>query len=313
MSSDSKLALCLDFGGTKLAAGIIDLCKPELLESGQVSARSEDGAEGNVRDILELSAALSRINDIEAVGVTFGGYARANQVLRSLHVPGWDHFPLTERLAEHFHVDTVRLANDANAIALGEYRYGAGRGAESMLFVTVSTGVGGGIILDGKLHEGSEGISGEIGHLVVEPNGRLCNCGGHGCVEAVASGPAIAERAKEILAGRPDIQSSLRDEPVITAFQIAQHAEAGDTFAAEQMRTAARYLGLAIGNAINLLDVERVVIGGGVSRSGSVWWNEVRATVTSIVLPWHTPVEIVPSALGTREGLWGAAALLTAP
>lgn len=308
--NQKQLVLCLDFGGTKLAAGIVDVQAMQILDVKQTFTRAEKGAETNYSDMIALAETLDCIDQIEAVGVTYGGYAREDKVLLSLHVPGWEDFPLKERLQAHYGVQRVHVVNDANAVALGELRFGAGRGCHSMLFVTVSTGIGGGIILNGKLHEGAEGISGEIGHVVVEPGGRLCDCGGRGCLEAMASGPAIATQTREYLDAHPEALTRLRDVPTLTAQIIAQMAEEGDPVAVAQMQKAARYLGIAIGNAVNLLDVQRVVVGGGVSRSGSVWWDEVRAMVKSIVLPWHSPVDVLPSALGTQEGIWGAAALL---
>jgi glucokinase len=310
MSAAEKFVLCLDFGGTKLAAGVMELCSQQLLDARTIKTRAAEGAEVVYGDMIELAESLWSVEKIEAVGVCYGGYARNNNVLLSIHTKGWHNFPLRERLSAHFGVSQVRVANDANAIALSEFRFGAGRGVGSMLFVTVSTGVGGGIIIDGKVHEGAEGIAGEIGHVIVEPNGTKCSCGHYGCLEAVASGTAIAASTRAWLEAHPDMPSALRSVEAITTQTIARLAQGGDQVAVEQMQRAARYLGMAVGNAVNLLDVERVVIGGGVSRSGSVWWDEVRATVDSIVLPWHSHVDVLPSALGTHEGIWGAAALL---
>lgn len=310
MSAAEKFVLCLDFGGTKLAAGVMELCSQRLLDARTIKTRRAAGAEVVYSDMIELAESLESVEKIEAVGVCYGGYARNNNVLLSIHTQGWHNFPLRERLSAHFGVSQVRIANDANAIALSEFRFGAGRGAGSMLFVTVSTGVGGGIILDGRVHEGAEGIAGEIGHVVVEPNGPQCSCGHRGCLEAVAAGPAIARSARAYLEAHPEVPSALRSAEAVTAQTVARLAEEGDEVAVRQMQRAARYLGMAVGNAVNLLDVERVIVGGGVSRSGKVWWDEVRATVDSIVLPWHSHVDVLPSALGTHEGIWGAAALL---
>jgi glucokinase len=310
MPAAEKFVLCLDFGGTKLAAGVLELCSHRLLDARQIKTRAAAGAEAVYGDMIKLAESLQGVEKIEAVGVCYGGYARNNNVLLSIHTRGWHDFPLRERLSAHFGVAQVQVANDANAVALSEFRFGAGRGVHSMLFVTVSTGIGGGIIIDGRVHEGAEGISGEIGHVIVEPNGSQCSCGHRGCLEAIAAGPAIAASTRVYLESHPEIPSALRSAEAITAQTIARLAEDGDEVSVEQMRRAARYLGLAVGNAVNLLDVERVIIGGGVSRSGKVWWDEVRATVDSIVLPWHSHVDVLPSALGTHEGIWGAAALL---
>jgi glucokinase len=258
-----------------------------------------------------MAKALKCVEQIYSIGISFGGYARDNQILKSLHVAGWDNYPIHERLRQHFGDLPIYVANDANAVAIGEWKFGAGRDVDSMLFLTVSTGVGGGIILNGRLLEGANGIAGEIGHLNAIPeSGPLCTCGRHGCVEAVSSGPSMVKRAHLLLTSRPDAPSELRDMPEFTARDLNALAEKGDVIARQALLEGARYLGIAIGNTINLLDVNRVVIGGGVSRSGPLWWDTVRKTVAETVLPWRPAVTIVPSGLGTHEGIWGAIALL---
>ncbi|MDX1991166.1 MAG: ROK family protein [bacterium] len=308
---EKRFALGLDFGGTKLAAGVIDLSEPCLVDSAFRSTRRSEGAEGAVVDMIDLASGLQHIDSIDRIGICYGGYAANNRVLKSLHVPGWDAFPLGERLQDHFGSLPVYLANDANAVGLGEYRFGAGRGARSMMFITVSTGVGGGVILDGHLWEGEHGLSGEIGHTRVVNEGALkCDCGRYGCVETVCSGPSMAGRARTLLAEKPEVPSLLRDTPNFTAREVDQCAAQGDSIAVQVVKESAGYLGVAIGNAIQLFDLDCVVIGGGVSRSGALWWETLRASVEASTLPWRPPVAIKPSALGTHEGIWGAVALL---
>lgn len=303
--------LALDFGGTKLAAGVVDLREMRVLDSAFQPTRQEAGAEGAVRDMIVLASGLQRVDPITHIGISYGGYAAHNRIIKSLHVKGWENYPIREKLRETFGDVEVYVANDANAVGLSEYRFGAGRGSRSMLFVTVSTGVGGGIILEGALLEGTNGIAGEIGHTTVIPeNGPLCDCGRYGCVEAVASGPSMVRRARLLMKERPEIETTLRTMESFTAREISEQAEQGDLFALQVLREGANYLGIAIGNAINLLDVDCVVIGGGVSRAGKLWWDAVEGAVERTVLPWRPKVPLKPSGLGTHEGIWGAVALL---
>jgi glucokinase len=253
---------------------------------------------------------LKDADQITGIGVSFGGHVRHNKILRSLHVRGWSDFPLLEALRARFGDREVRIANDANAMAMGEWKFGAGRGANSLLYLTVSTGIGGGIILDGELVEGRSGLAGEIGHTKIVPDGPLCTCGGHGCLEAVAAGPAIVRHARALLAAQPTVSSLLRDHALLTAKTIADRAHQGDELATSILITAGQYLGSGIANALNLLDVERVVIGGGVSRSGPVWWDAVLQTIHANVLPWQEVADVRRSEFGVHEGIWGAAALL---
>jgi glucokinase len=310
LNARHTLVLGLDFGGTKLAAGVVDLMAPRLVDATQTPTRSVSSASDGLADMLDLVGRLQDVDKIVGVGVSFGGHVRDNQVLRSLHVGGWTDFPLLEVLRDRFGDREVRIANDANAMAMGEWKFGAGRGANSLLYLTVSTGIGGGIILDGQLVEGHSGMAGEIGHTKVLPDGPLCTCGGHGCLEALAAGPAVVRHAQALLADQPGVASLLRDNSHLSSKIIADCANQGDELAVSVLVTAGQYLGFGIANALNLLDVERVVIGGGVSRAGPVWWDTVLQTIYSNVLPWLGPVDVRRSEFGGHEGIWGAAALL---
>lgn len=312
MSSMEKVALGLDFGGTKLAAGIVALgsTNARLICSARRPTRQESGAAGAVDDMLVLARGLSGVESIECIGVSFGGHVRDNRILRSLHIEGWENYPLVARLQAEFGVSQVRVANDANAAALSEWRFGAGQGAESLLYVTVSTGIGGGVVINGGLWEGVSGLAAEIGHTRIVPDGPRCTCGRAGCLEAVAAGPAIVRRAIELLHAQPRLTSLLREIHGFSAADVAQLAQSGDVLAVAVIIEAACYLGIGIANALNLLDVERVVIGGGVSRSGSLWWRTVCETIRQEALPWRQPIDVWLSAPGSDEGIWGAVAIL---
>lgn len=304
------LVLGLDFGGTKLAAGLIDVDSATLLGTGQCSTRPEEGPDYALSAMLDLATSLEGVDRASSVGISFGGHVRDQRILRSLHVDGWADYPLQQRVHAHFGQKSVAIENDATATALAEWRFGAGRGAHSMLYVTVSTGVGAGLVVDGKIVAGDNRLAGEIGHTkLMVTGGPVCSCGQRGCVEALASGPAIVETVRARLEQSPERYSRLRGVSDISARTVAQLARDGDRLASTVLGHAARYCGIAIANAVNLLDVDRVVVGGGVSRSGNLWWNALERSVESAVLPWRPPVQLRSAELGPYEGVWGAAAI----
>lgn len=310
MTTQQDLILGLDFGGTKLAAGLYDPQDGSLIQKTQTYTRASLGAAVVVSDMLQLVEGLLSGIQVRRVGVSFGGHVHKGQILRSLHVPGWTAYPLEAQLREALNgVDEVCIANDANAAALGEWRFGAGQGTASMLFITVSTGIGGAIVLDGKLWPGATGMAGEIGHMQIVADGPECSCGQTGCLEVLAAGPAISRRA-EALGVTPISPDGSHQQATLTAHAVAQLANQGDPLAQRALLECAHYFGIGVANAVTLLDIERVVVGGGVSRAGALWWDTVCSVVHGRVLPRQQAVEIVNSALGEYEGVWGAVALV---
>jgi glucokinase len=212
-----------------------------------------------------------------------------------LHLPGWRDVPITALATEVFGRPAV-LDNDAVAAAAGEHRYGAGRGARNMVYLTVSTGVGGGVILDGELHRGPSGNGGELGHVTVDWHGRRCRgCGRRGCLEAYCSGTSIAERAQE--AGMDGA----------SAADVAQAALAGNPVAAELWDETCEALACGIISIANLFEPELVVLGGGVVRTGEQLLGPVRERVAEHVI--GPPLRIVAAASGDAVGVVGAAAV----
>lgn len=304
-----KLILGLDFGGTKLAAGLVKLDSGRLKESGMIPSRPAEGASGAVKDMIALASRLAGIEQIEGIGVCFGGHVHGGVIQRSLHISGWQGFPLEDQLTGTFGAQEVRIANDANANALGEWRFGAGRGVRSMIYITVSTGIGGGIILGERLYTGQTGMAGEIGHTKVMPDGPLCSCGRHGCLEAVAAGPAIVSQARNLIDEHRGELSKLAEGSKLTTKEIARLAREGDKLARQLMLQAGHYLGIGIANVVNLLDIELVVVGGGVSLAGGAWWQAVKDTVQAEIMPQRGPVQLRRAELTPYGGVWGAAAL----
>ena len=282
--------------------------------SGRIETQDASGATDNPLGLPRLFEKIQAQAPLAAVGVSFGGPVDAARGLVRLshHVPGWEEMPLREWLEERLGVPAA-VDNDANAGALGEHRFGAGQGYDSLMYITVSTGVGGGWILNGQLWRGADGMAGEIGHVVVDPAGPVCLCGKRGCVERLASGPYIAQRAREWLKAQPDRGRILRalaggDLEAITAKLVAQAAAQGDDLAWEALEVAAWGLGVGIGNAANLMNPRCFVLGGGVTKAGERFWEVVRRTARQTALP-EVHFDVVPAALGDDAPLWGAIAL----
>jgi glucokinase len=201
--------------------------------------------------------------------------------------------------------------NDANVAALGEWVFGAGKGARHLVYITIGTGVGGAIILNGALWRGANFAAGELGHVPVNPDGPRCGCGGYGCVEMFVSGPAIAQRAKEFV--RRGVKSALADIPSddITAERVAVAAQQGDALARFILAEAGKYLGIALVGIVNLLNPERLIVGGGVAQAGEWLLEPARWELRRRALPTATEtIQLVPAALGINAGILGAAALV---
>lgn len=308
---EGRLLLALDFGGTKLSAGLAVSGERVWRACRQLPLPPDADANWDFNTTISLAGDLLGGATPAAVGVSFGGPVKAREgiVFLSHHVPGWENIPLREWLQRRFGVP-VAVDNDANVAALGEWRFGAGQGCRSLLYVTVSTGIGGGWVLDGRIYHGADSLAGEIGHMTVQPGGPVCACGRRGCLEAVAAGPAIARRARERLEVEPQVGEILRQlvggyVGVVTAQHVSQAAEGGDELAQQVLEEAARALGFGIGCAITLMNPERVVVGGGLAKSGECYFEAVRAAARANVLP-GMKVEIVPAALGDDAPLWGA-------
>jgi len=316
MTNLRALILALDYGGTKHTAAVLAAGEPEWLAYRRVY--SPPGADGDydratmVKTARELLARTQ--GKLAAIGVSFGGPvdATTGTVRLSHHVPGWEDTPLRNQLQAEFGVPAA-VDNDANVAALGEWRFGAGQGCASLLYVTVSTGIGGGWVLGGRIWGGADGMAGEIGHVTVRPGGMPCACGRRGCVEAEACGPAIAAKARSRLEAEPGrgpilLELAGGSLEAITCELVAQAASAGDAPAREALEDGARALGAGLTAAIHLVNPERIVLGGGVVKSGAAWWKTVREAAREGALP-QARAEIVPAALGDEAPLWGAAVL----
>ncbi|MEH1808019.1 ROK family protein [Nostoc sp.] len=323
------LILALDFGGTKLAAALVNVGSRKWLRYERRLSPVGANASTDLEIMRSLIYFLLEDSKPAAIGVSFGGPVDASTgtVRLSHHVAGWENIPLKGLLEEEFGVP-VDVDNDANIAALGEHRFGAGQGYDSLFYITVSTGVGGGWILNGQPWRGAGGMAGEIGHIVVDPAGPVCLCGKRGCVERLASGPYMAQNAREILenvdapaASRrvPQRRGGLRDGEILrglvggdltllTGQLVSEAAAAGDDLAKEVLHKAAWALGVGIGNVANLMNPQRFVLGGGVTKAGEDFWRVVRQVARETALP-EVDFEIVPAVLGDDAPLWGAVAI----
>ncbi len=250
---------------------------------------------------------------VAAIGVGVPGPLDSKKgIVRFAPNLGWSDVPLRRLMLETFDVP-VFVANDADVAALGEHRFGAGQGVADMVYLTVSTGVGGGLIVDNHLFTGGNGLGGEVGHITVEPHGRRCRCGNIGCLETVASGTAIARAARErIAAGEPSalIDMVNGDLSLITAKEVNEAGQRGDPLARAVFAEAGSYLGIAMVSLMYLLNPSLFVLGGSVTKAGELLLAPLRATIEDRApQAYREQTRIVTAMLGGDVGLWGALAL----
>lgn len=305
--------LALDIGGTKLAAGVVDAAG--AVHSFHVAPTEPARGPGDgLERLFELGRRALADSDVSvgAVGIGCGGPldSEGGVLLAPLHLPGWRDVPVVHLAQEAFDRPAA-LENDATAAAAGEHRFGAGAGTRHMVYLTLSTGVGGGVIVDGRLYRGAMGNGGELGHVTVDCYGRLCRgCGRKGCLEAYASGTSIAERAAEALAAS-DEASMLAALERPTAADVTAAARDGDPLAVRLWDETVAALACGLTSIVNLFEPELVVLGGGVTRVGEQLLGPVRAEVQAhAVRPAGSDLAIVQSALGDHVGIVGAAAIV---
>ena len=306
----------VDLGGSKIAVGIIS---PEyrIIERGYHPTLAGEGVEPVINRLLSAvrqvtAAAGMSLKQLSGISIAAAGAidSRKRLITLSPNLPGWYDVPLGKIIGERLGVKTW-LVNDANAAALAEHKLGAGRGIANLIYISVGTGVGGAIIIDGNLSPGACGRAGEIGHMTIENNGPECACGNTGCLEALASGTAITKEALTRI--RNGEESSLThiaagNPENITAKEIETAAREGDSLAAHVIRNAATYLGVGMVNLVNIFDPEMIIVGGGVAKMGDLLLNPARHVVKERALPVSAAaVRIVATKLGDDAGLLGAA------
>jgi glucokinase len=306
----------VDLGGTNIRAAVFDDGMNILGRSERPTLAQEVADDvirrvaASVREALERASVAE--GEVAGVGVGAAGLTdwRTGVVVLASNL-GWRDVPLKERLEQELDGLRVEVDKDTNAAALAEARLGAGREFKHFLYVTAGTGIGGGLILDGTLYRGATGGAGDIGHVVVDPDGPRCGCGDHGCVEVFSSGAGMVNRAREMLAGGAEAAYSAMTVEALTPQTIFEAAEEGDAVAARVVETAGRALGLALADYVNINNPEAIVIGGGVVRAGRAYTEPVERELRRRALPaLGEIVKLVPPELGDDVGVTGAALLL---
>jgi glucokinase len=301
--------IALDIGGTTLRAA----CYPtdSLTPTCINKTPTQPAGPETLPRLIELARSVWPVGQaVAGIGVAAPGPVdpSAGVVLKAPSLPGWDNLPLRQILSEAFQTP-VYVANDANVAALGEWVFGAGQGHQDLIYLTISTGIGGGVIANGQILLGANGLAGEMGHVTVLADGPVCSCGRRGHLEALASGPSIARWVEEQL--QNGAKSNLPQGTQLSAWQIAAAANAGDSLAIAAFERAGAYLGAALAIFINILNPSAVILGGGVARSGELLLAPIRKVLKRQVYSHHflDRLKLTSAALGDEAGLLGALAL----
>lgn len=309
---ECNFVIGIDLGGTKIKGALADL-EGNIISSNTVLT---DAFKGEKAVLDRINGVIARvleeggktINEIKAIGIGSPGPLDSKKgiIITSPNLP-FRNFNIVSEVKKVYDLP-VYLENDANVAAIGEYMFGAGKGKRNMIYVTVSTGVGGGAVLNGKLYKGSTSNALEIGHTTLLPDGPKCNCGNYGCLEAFSSGTAIARQAREAL--EAGLETSLSQYEKVTSYEVYVEAQKGDKVSKDILEKSFTYLGIGIANTIVSFDPEMIVIGGGVSKMGSVMFDKINEVVKVRTLEAMADAcEIVVAGLGEDAGVKGAVAL----
>jgi glucokinase len=304
----------IDLGGTQLRAALVDRAGA-IVRRDAVATAAQAGPEVVVGQMAELVGRIAGADRgrIAAVGLSSPGPLDGDRGITFAlpNLAGFDHFPLRDRLATLVGLP-VAFENDGIAAAVGEWRFGAGKGLASFVYITVSTGIGGGIISDGRVLRGRYGMGGHLGHITVFPHGDLCGCGNHGCFEAHASGTALVRAGKQAYAAAKRLPQGVASVEAIDGRVLTAAARAGDPVAVAVMAREAEILGLGFTSILHALSPEAIVVGGGVSQALDLLLPGIRAEIGRRAMPVFREVPVVRAALGDNSGLVGAAALAAA-
>ncbi|MDP3878768.1 MAG: ROK family protein [Dehalococcoidales bacterium] len=316
VGEQERPVLTIDVGGTKIIAALVS-AQGEMIAREYFSTLADEGTAAVIDRIIAAVNRLLKLNKmtlslINSISIAAAGIIDMDRgvITVSPNLPGWHDVPLRDVIAERCKV-SVFLLNDASAAALAEHRLGAGREVNNLIFITVSTGIGGGIIVDGKLYLGASGGAGEIGHMTIDVNGPRCLCGNNGCLEVLSSGTAIAREAMaRIRHGEKSSLTAMAGGNLenVTAEEVSLAAQDGDSLALAVIERSARYLGAGLVNLVHIFNPEMIVVGGGVSKMGDLLLEPVRQTVDERAFPLLAQgVRIVPARLGDDAGAFGAA------
>ncbi len=307
----------IDVGGTNVKIALVN-DKGNIIYSNSIPTRAEMGYEYTINNMKDAIAELiketkSDKKSIEGIGFGFPGQIdyKKGVVRLAPNIPGWVEVPIAEIMEKEFGIPT-RVDNDVRCAALGELNYGAGIGCENLICITVGTGIGSGLIINGKLVRGASNAAGEIGHIKLDMHGGpLCGCGDRGCLEAFASGPSIVAMAEEYIKGGKSTKYRELANPDITPYIVSEAAKQGDPVAKRIFTIVGEYIGIGLASVVNLLNPEKIIIGGGVAAAGDLLLNPIKENLIKRAMPIAgSAVEIVPAQLGNSAGVIGASLLI---
>lgn len=312
----------IDVGGTNVKIALVDK-SGKIIYSNSVPTYAKMGYEYTVNNIKQAIKDLMKetnttAKDIDGIGFDFPGQVdyKTGVVKLAPNIPGWVNVPIAQMIEEEFHIPT-RIDNDVRCAALGEMKFGAGQGCENFVCITVGTGIGSGLVVNGQLVRGASNAAGEIGHIKLQmKDGLICGCGDTGCLEAYASGPSIVAMAQDYIKGGKSTkfrEMAAAEGGEITPYMVAKAAEAGDPVAKRIFAIVGEYIGIGLTSVINLLNPEKVIIGGGVAEAGNLLLDPIRKTIKErAMVVAGSAVEIVPAQLGNSAGVIGASMLIDA-
>ena len=319
LRKDAKHVIGVDLGGTNVRAAVVDRAG-KIVGEGRTDSRAMDGFDATVRQIitairLAVTESPADIGDVAGAGMGIPGTHKSEEgvVLWSPNFKDWNGVQLLAPIRQDMGIP-VYMGNDANVAALGEYAFGAGRGAKCMVMFTLGTGIGSGLIINGRNWIGVTETAPEMGHHIILADGPRCSCGRYGCLESLARRDAIVDRAaRKAHLGRHTtlLEKSGHDLRYVTPAMIAEAAEEGDPISIETLQETGYYIGIGVANAINILNPDKVVIGGGIAQAGDLIFEPIKTTVevNALYAPLQA-VEIVPAQLGDDAGVLGGAAMV---
>lgn len=313
----AKERIGIDVGGTNVKIALVDN-KGKIIYSNSIPTRAEMGYEYTINNMKEAITELiketkSDPKNIESIGFGFPGQIDYQKGIVRLapNIPGWVNVQIAEIMEKEFGIPT-RVDNDVRCAALGELNYGAGQGCDNLICITVGTGIGSGLVINGKLVRGASNAAGEIGHIKLDMNGGpLCGCGDRGCLEAFASGPSIVALAEEYIKGGKSTKYRELANPDITPYIVSEAAKQGDPVAKRIFTIVGEYIGIGLASVVNLLNPEKIIIGGGVAAAGDLLLTPIKESLIKRAMPIAgSAVEIVPAQLGNSAGVIGASLLI---
>ena len=312
-----KYRIGVDVGGTNVKIALVDK-EGSIVYSNTTPTRTEMGYEYTISNIKQAIIDLMKETKtdkttIEGIGFGFPGQidCDAGVVRVSPNIPGWVNVPIAKIIEKEFGIPT-KVDNDVRCAALGELAFGAGKGCKNLICITVGTGIGSGLIINGKLVRGADNAAGEIGHIKLQMHdGPICGCGDSGCLEAFASGPSIVAMAQEYILGGKSTKYRELANPEITPYVVAEAAKQGDKVAQKIFERMGKYIGIGLASVVNLLNPEKIVIGGGVADAGDILFTPLTNTLKKRAMPIQAKsVSVVPAQLGNAAGVIGASLLI---